>query len=494
MAVIDQVIEQLQPSVRGSVIGPDDAEYDEARRVWNVMIDKRPAAIVRCSGPADVVAAVNFAREHGLLTAVRGGGHSAAGKGTCDDGLVIDLSPMKGIRVDPDARTVRAQGGVTWGDFDHETQAYGLATTGGVISTTGIAGLTLGGGFGWLTRRFGLSCDNLLSVDLVTAAGEQIVLQRGLEPRRVLGAAWRWRQLRRGHQLRVPAPSRRPDHPGRAHRLAARAGSRRVGLPSGADAQCARRARHLVGVRHRAAAAVRARVVALQAGGRGDLLLVGRRRRRPGSRSPLARPRTSDPDGRGDAVHRDELDPGRARAYRGATATGSPAISPSTRTTRSRPRPTWRVGCRRRSAWPRSCCGAVRSAEWAPTILRSANETRGSCSTRSRCSRTRTQRKRTWRGAREFYDAMQPYATDGVYVNFLSEEGDERVVAAYGPEKFARLARIKRDLDPDNLFRLTRTSRPRPDRARRGSCSTTAVPGAGPRGSAAVRSDSRRGP
>jgi len=135
------------------------------------MIDRRPALIIRCAGVADVLAAVAFAANAGLLVAIRGGGHSAAGNGVCDDGIVIDLSHMKGIQVDPMARTARAEPGVTWGEFDAETQAFGLATTGGIISTTGIAGLTLGGGIGWLMRKHGLTCDNLLSADLVLADG-----------------------------------------------------------------------------------------------------------------------------------------------------------------------------------------------------------------------------------------------------------------------------------------------------------------------------------
>jgi FAD binding domain/Berberine and berberine like len=152
-------------------IQPGDPRYEEARRIWNGSFDKHPAVIARCHGVADVVAAVEYARAEDLLVAVRGGGHSIPGHSTCDDGIVIDLSPMSGIRVDPVARTVRAQGGVTWGAFDRETQAFGLATTGGQITHTGIAGLTLGGGVGWLMRNFGLTCDNLLSVDLVTADG-----------------------------------------------------------------------------------------------------------------------------------------------------------------------------------------------------------------------------------------------------------------------------------------------------------------------------------
>ncbi len=166
-----QSVEQLKSSFRGELIQPADAAYDSARKVYNGMIDKRPQLIARCVDVADVIAAVNFGRENGLLTAVRGGGHNGAGLGTCDGGLVIDLSRMKGIRVDPAAKKVRVEAGCVWGDVDHATHAFGLATPCGFISTTGVAGLTLGGGIGYLTRQYGLTIDNLLSVDMVLADG-----------------------------------------------------------------------------------------------------------------------------------------------------------------------------------------------------------------------------------------------------------------------------------------------------------------------------------
>ena len=164
----------LQQGFRGTVILPADAHYEVARKVFNGMIDRRPAIIARCEGVDDVKRAIRFGRDADLLVAVRGGGHGVAGYATCDGGLVIDLSGMKGIRVDPTGKTVRADSGLTWGEFDEATQAHGLATTGGEVSTTGIAGLTLGGGIGWLLRKYGLVCDNLISVDLVTADGESV--------------------------------------------------------------------------------------------------------------------------------------------------------------------------------------------------------------------------------------------------------------------------------------------------------------------------------
>jgi FAD/FMN-containing dehydrogenase len=157
---------------RGPVVRPGDADYDAARAVQNGLIDRRPGLIARCSGAADVVDAITFARRHSLVLAVRGGGHNVAGYATCDGGLVVDLSAMRGVHVDAERRTARVQGGATWGDVDRETQLFGLAAPGGVVSTTGVAGLTLHGGMGHLRRKYGLSLDNLLSVDIVTADGQ----------------------------------------------------------------------------------------------------------------------------------------------------------------------------------------------------------------------------------------------------------------------------------------------------------------------------------
>src|SRR5215510_3999321 len=164
-------LEDLRRVFRGELITRGHAGYEGARRVWNGNIDRRPALIARCTGASDVQRAIEFARLHGLLVSVRGGGHSAPGYGTNDGGLVIDLSPLKGIRVDAERRTVLAEGGVVWGEFDRETQAFGLATTGGTVSNTGVAGLTIGGGLGWLMGTYGLAIDNLLSADVVTADG-----------------------------------------------------------------------------------------------------------------------------------------------------------------------------------------------------------------------------------------------------------------------------------------------------------------------------------
>jgi FAD/FMN-containing dehydrogenase len=165
-------IEELKVATRGQVLLPADPGFDDARRIWNAMIDRCPAVIARCAGVADVRRAVAFARDNDLLLAVRGGAHNIAGSAVCDDGLMIDLSPMKSVRIDPAARRAYVEPGATLADFDHEAQAFGLATPLGINSTTGVAGLTLGGGFGWLSRAYGMTVDNLVSADIVTAQGE----------------------------------------------------------------------------------------------------------------------------------------------------------------------------------------------------------------------------------------------------------------------------------------------------------------------------------
>jgi len=182
-----RLIERLRARFRGALLQPGEEGYEEARRVWNGAIDRRPTLIARCAGSDDVVETVRFARERDMLISVRGGGHAVAGHAVCDGGVVIDLSLMKAIRVDPVARTARAAGGLLWSEFDRATQSFALATTGGIISHTGIGGLTLGGGLGHLMRKHGLTVDNLLAVDLVTADGEQMHVDAETEPELLWG-------------------------------------------------------------------------------------------------------------------------------------------------------------------------------------------------------------------------------------------------------------------------------------------------------------------
>src|SRR5215469_4577916 len=179
---VADAITDLAAAFSGELLMPRSAGYEEARRVHNGLVNKRPALIARCRGVADVVDALKLARKLGLEVAVRGGGHNVAGRATIDGGLMIDLAPMKGIHVDAHTRTARAQGGVTWAEFNRETQLHSLAVTGGVVSTTGIAGLTLGGGLGWLMGKYGLALDNLLSVDLVLADGRAVAASNQENP------------------------------------------------------------------------------------------------------------------------------------------------------------------------------------------------------------------------------------------------------------------------------------------------------------------------
>ena len=181
-AMSKPTIADLRGRARGQVITPEDADYDKARRVYNAMIDRRPGVLIRCAGVADVMAGVDYARENALPLSVRGGSHSVPGFGTNDGGVVIDMGAMKGVRVDPGAKTARAEGGCTWGDFNHATYPFGLATTGGIVSTTGVAGLTLGGGIGYLSRKCGLSLDNVQSIDVVTADGRFLVASEKQNP------------------------------------------------------------------------------------------------------------------------------------------------------------------------------------------------------------------------------------------------------------------------------------------------------------------------
>jgi FAD/FMN-containing dehydrogenase len=174
--------EKFRKEFGGQLIRPGDPAYEQSRKVWNGMIDKHPSLIARCSSKEDIVRSVNFARENDLLTAVRGGGHNVAGNAVCDDGIVIDLSQMKAIEVDKEQRIATAEPGVIWGEFDRATEPFGLITTGGLISTTGIAGFTLGGGIGWAMRKYGLTCDNLISADVITADGRSLTANENENP------------------------------------------------------------------------------------------------------------------------------------------------------------------------------------------------------------------------------------------------------------------------------------------------------------------------
>lgn len=459
MTGIDSAVNDLRLGFAGSLVVPGDADYDEVRRVWNGMIDKRPAVVARCRSVADVVAAVGFAREHGLLVAVRGGGHSAAGKGTCDDGIVIDLSLMNEVTVDAAARTARAQGGATWGQFDAATQAAGLASPGGVVSTTGIAGLTLGGGFGWLTRRFGLACDNLTAVELVTVEGQQVVASEDSHP----DLFW-----------------------------ALRGGGGNFGVATALQYRL-----------HRVGPEILGGIIGWPLDHARDVLAFHREQTRslPGELGISAMLVTAPPlPFVPDQLHDQpavvvlfcwsgDLDEGRevvepwldldppirmvdAMPYTVMQSLLDPLQPPGRRTY-------WKSGYLTELTDEAIDAATSLAAEmpspftlaefvlWGGAVARvGADDTAFG----ERQGRFLYNASPTWEDpaaddaniawARRFHDAMGPFGTGGVYVNFLTDEGPERVQAAYGPGKYARLTAIKASYDPTNFFSINQNIPP----------------------------------
>ena len=454
----DATIEAFRASLRGRLLRPDDEGYDAARRVWNGMIDRHPALIARCAGVADVVAAVEFARANDLLVSVRGGGHNVTGNAVCDGGLMIDLSPMKGIRVDPERRTAWAQAGLTWGEFDAETQAFGLATTGGQVSTTGIAGLTLGGGLGWLMRRFGLAVDNLLSVDVVLADGRFVTATADEH------ADLFWGLRGGGGNFGVATAFEYRLHPVGpmvtcGMTIPGGAGQGGVGLPPRFRHWRPRRGDGHGRLGHGAAGALRAGGPARRADGRpGPLPLrtAGGWAAGGGSRSvPSAHPRST---AGADALRRRAAAARRGRAVRAA---GLPALGPPDRPGRRGDR--CHRGQRRGRHLPHS---VVSSGRWAARWLAWASTRPPSATGPRRFSVVvfaiwtdpdEAERHLGW--GRAFGAAMRPFSR-GVYVNEMGAEGEERVRAAYNPASYERLVALKTTYDPTNFFRLNQNIRP----------------------------------
>ena len=446
----DSAIRELRASLRGSLLQPGDPGYDTARKVDNAMVDRRPALIARCAGVADVLAAVRFARAHELLVSIRAGGHNVAGNAVCDDGLVIDVSPMKGIRVDPAARTVQAQAGVTWGDLDAETQAFGLATTGGVISTTGIAGLTLGGGVGWLNGRFGLACDNLVAADVVTADGRFLRASEQEHP----DLFW---ALRGGggnfgvvtafeyrlHALGPMVLSGPVFHPAARARDVLRFYrefsasepdelTTYAGLLTGPDGA------PLVGV------------VPCYAGppDQGEKLVERLRKVGP----PVADMMGPMPYVAVQRMFNDAFPPGRYNYWKSALA---PEITDQLIETVAEhmarvPSPHTAVMLEHyHGAYARPAATATAYSHRRPTydVVIIANWT----------DPAHHERNTTW--ARDLFAAVQSQVSRAAYVNFLDRDDGERVRAAYG-ENYDRLVAVKRTYDPTNFFRMNQNIRP----------------------------------
>jgi FAD/FMN-containing dehydrogenase len=456
-----RAISTLADRFAGELLRPGDPGYEDARQVWNGAIDRRPALIARCAGVPDVVAALRHARDHDLLVAVRGGGHGVAGQAVCDDGIVIDLSPMRGIAVDPAGRTARAQGGVLWGELDAATQAHGLATVGGIVTHTGIAGLTLGGGIGWLMRRHGATVDNLLAAEVVTADGAVLRASADEHPELFWG-------LRGGggnfgvvtsfeYRLHEVGPT-------------VLAGPLFYALDDAPEVL--RFYRELI------------------AAAPDDLTTIVNLRRAPAL--PFV---PAELHGRPVVAV--------IVCYTGALARGERVLAPLRRFGRPlldaiAPRPYVELQQLFNPGVPHGWHYYWKSWELPPlsdgAIDALAEHTARLTSPRSyvivfqlggaiaRVGEHETaygQRDAThnvnisavWladdparddhvRWTRECYAALEPFATGRAYVNFLADEGRQRVRAAYGEERYARLVAVKRAHDPDNVFRLNQNIDP----------------------------------
>ena len=454
----EQAVERFKASLRGEILRSSDDGYDEARKVWNGMIDKRPALIFRCIGVADVISAVRFARDHELLVSVRGGGHNVAGSAVCDGGLVIDLSRMKGVHVDPFRRTARAQPGLTLGDLDHETQAFGFAVPAGIVSTTGIAGLTLGGGFGWLNRKYGLTCDNLLSADVVTADGQMVTAS----PEENVDLFWGIRGG--GGNFGIVTSFEYQLHPVGPTVLAGL-----VVHPMTKAPEFLRFYRDFVADSPDELTAVPALRIAppapfLPEHVHGKPIVAvfvcycgpveeGERVLRPLREfgSPLAdviapKPFVMyqamldpvQPPGRNYYWKSDDLLELTDHAIDTIVAHSEAITSPHTIV------PLFQFGGIASRVAEDAMAYSHRNAAYALNC--NASWTEGE-----------PERHIQW--ARDFSTAMQPYSA-GVYVNFLSNESEERVKAAYGATKYERLVTLKNKYDPSNFFRLNQNIRP----------------------------------
>ncbi len=448
--VKESAIAEYKSHVRGELLGPKDSGYDDTRRVWNGMIDRRPALITRCTGAADVMAAVRFAREHDLLVSIRGGGHNIAGNAVCDGGLMIDLSRMKSIRVDPVARTVRAEPGVLWGEFDRETQAFGLATTGGLISTTGIAGLTLGGGQGWLASKHGFTIDNLLSVDVVTADGN-LLTARASENEELF-----WAMRGAGHNFGVATSFEYRLHP---------VGS----VLGGMTIHPFDRATNVLRFYREFAADLPDELttgVGILRGPDGNLVVAmvvcyagsldeGRRVLAPLRRfgPPLADTIAPVPYTTQQTMLDAAFPYGRLNYWKSVLTDelNDEVIAALVHFGGRMPSPLSAIpimdfhGAYRRVGKTET---AYYHRDLRYDIVIAANWT----------DRADSERNVQW--ARELYEALQPHLPRGVYVNDLDcDEGADRIRHAYG-ENYERLATLKRKYDPTNFFRVNQNIRP----------------------------------
>jgi FAD/FMN-containing dehydrogenase len=455
----EAAVAEIAATLRGELVRPDDAGFDEHRRIWNGSIDRSPAAIIRCAGVADVIAAVKFARRTGLQIAVRGGGHSFPGHSICDGGVVVDLGPMKGVRVDPERRTARVQAGVQLGELDRETQAFGLVVPSGIVTSTGVAGLTLGGGIGWVMRKFGLSIDNLLSVDVVTADGDFVKASEDEN------ADLFWGIRGGGGNFGIVT-----EFEFRAHPLGPVVLSGPVFWPMEESPEVLRFYRDWI------------------ADAPDELMTIVVHRKAP----PLP---FIPPDLHGKPVvavvccYAGPVEDGES-VVRPLKAFGSPVLDACV------PKPFVEHQSMFDLSFPKGWWYYMRSCDvgeltddvidvnvehsqqiqspltafpiWqmGGAVARvgddeTAFNNRGAGHTFNITGLTATadgfDAEREW--VRDFWSALEPYHTS-VYVNFLMDEGEERVRQAYGAAKYDRLKALKRRYDPDNVFRLNQNISP----------------------------------
>ena len=460
-----QALDKLGGALRGELLLPASLDYDSGRRIWNGAIDRRPAGIVRCAGVADVVAAVRYARERELLVAVRSGGHGVGGHALCDGGLVIDLSPMKGIHVDPQARTARAEAGVLWGELDRETQLFGLATVGGIVSHTGVSGLTLGGGIGWLMRKYGATVDNLLSVDLVTADGELVTASENENPDLF------WGVRGGGGNFGVVTSFEFRLHP---------VGPIVLAGPIFHHLDDAREVLRFYREFAATAPDELTTIVELELApplpflpedvhGKPIVMVAACYAGPPEDGAEVVRPLKEF----GNPIA-DLLEP---KPYLALQSMFDPLVPHGWhRYWKSVELPPLTDGAidtlidhTSRITSPRSYTivfqlGGALGARGQRTRPRSASGTPRTTSSSTRCGpRTTPKHDRHIAWARDLYDGLQPHARDRVYVNFLGDEEPDRVRQAYGTEKYDRLVELKRKYDPTNFFRLNQNIPPYED-------------------------------
>jgi FAD/FMN-containing dehydrogenase len=461
LALDPAALRELEDGFRGGVVGRDHPEFDEHRRIWNGSIDRRPALIARCAGAADIMAAVEFGRRTGLEVAVRSGGHSFPGMSVCDDGLVIDTSLMKGVRVDPDRHAVRVQAGVLLGELDRETQAFGMAVPAGIVTHTGVAGLTLGGGIGWLQRKYGLTIDQLLSVDMITADGRLVTASADENPELF------WGIRGAGPNFGIVSEFEFRVNPLRPEVLAGVVGWRTEDSP-----EVMRFYRDWIEdvpdelttiVVHRRAPAldtlppeIHGEPVVLVGCCWAGAVEDGERVLEPLRR--FGRPVADLCERKPFRAHQAMFDPtflhGRWYYFqsRDVERLSDDLIDLTAEHM-------LRIGSPHSGSPMFQLGGAVARAEGGDTAFsgRSAGHTiniNGIADTGAEFDA-----EREW--VRNYWTALEPFGT-GVYVNFLMDEGEARVRAAYGDERFDRLRALKREWDPDNFFHLNQNIPPAP--------------------------------